>query len=248
MRDKTGHYVLEDGTRLMSVTTIIGHGIPKPELASWSAYETARTALDYAARLATITDLKTERAALDWLIAAADRIRDEAAENGSLVHDYIEAFLLGQPLPALTAKAEPYIKAFQHFLNEENPTVLHSEIVVASLRDRWAGKVDVFFQHDDAGLVVGDWKTSRKPRDTAAMQLAAYRRADCAWLADGTRIDPPVADQGLIIHIRPEKYRGGYRIYEADTSEEVYEAFLAATRVARLWTCSDKSRLTPMRG
>lgn len=230
----------------MSVTTIMGLGIPKPELASWSAYETARAAIQHAARLATITDYQVERKALDWLITASDRIRDEAGRNGSVVHDYIEALLLGRGSPE-TPPGE-YIAAFNDFMAHHQPRVRHAEIVVASLRDGWAGRVDAYLSFPRHGELVVDWKTSRKPRDTYAMQLAAYRRADRAWLDDGTEIDPPETEGGVVVHIRPEKYRGGWRMFEADTSHEVYQAFLAARDVARLWTSNNKPRLSVMRG
>lgn len=112
-------------------------------------------------------------------------------------------------------------------------------MVLANPEDGWAGCGDVWLTLPNIGpgLILGDWKSSNNVHADFALQLAAYRRATVAWTKDGEQVEPPKTEQGVIIHLRPEKYPDtGYRIFPLDTSDAVYESFLDARRVAVNWS------------
>lgn len=240
IRDDQGWYTLPDGTRLLSVTNVIEAGIPKPGLVHWAAIEVAKCALAHIPRLARLRGESAREDAYQWLRRAAERKRDEAADLGGILHDHYEARVLAAPTPAVTDLARPFVAAFDRFLDEHQPTFHAAEMVVAHPADGWAGKLDVAMQLPRLGpaIVLGDWKTGRKVYDEAALQLAAYRRAKVGWLRDGTEVEPVATERAVVVHIRPEVHEktGGYRLYQVDTSDEVYGSFLAARDVAYSWT------------
>lgn len=244
VRDKDGYYhvVDADGAEqlLMSVTTIGEYGIPKPGLVHWAGIEVARCAINHIPKLARLRGEQAREDAYQWLRRAAERKRDEAAEFGGLFHDYAEARVLGKPIPPASAEMRPFLDALLRFLDEHQPVFHATEMVVANVDDRWAGRLDAVVQLPRYGpeLLVLDWKSGRSVYDESAMQLAAYRRAKCAWIKDGTPVEPIPTEGGVIVHVRPEKHEktGGYRLYRADTSDEVYASFLAARDVAYGWT------------
>lgn len=239
-RDDAGWYHLPDGTQLMSVTTIIEHGVPKPGLVHWAAIEVARCAIAHLPKLSRLRGEMAREDAYQWLRCAAERKRDEAAELGSAIHDHVEARILGAPTPRPTELQAPFIRAFDRFLDEHQPVFEATEMVVANPDDGWAGKLDTALQLPRYGpaLLTGDWKTGRKVYDEAALQLSAYRRAAVGWLRDGTQVEPVATEGAVVVHIRPDVHEktGGYRLYQADTSDEVYASFLAARDVAYGWT------------
>lgn len=240
MRNDEGYYVLDDGTHLMSVTTIIEHGIPKPGLVHWAAIEVARCAIEHIPQLTRLRGQTARDNYYEWLRRAAERKRDDAADLGTLLHDVYEARVLGAPTPRPTAEQRPFIAAFDRFLDDHQPVFQAAEMVVGHRGDRWAGKLDAAGVLPRLGLQpqLIDWKTGRKVYDEAALQLSAYRRARCGWLRDGTEIEPPTTDGAVVVHVRPDVHEkhGGYRIYRADTSDDVYASFLAARDVAYGWT------------
>lgn len=239
-RNNDGYYTLPDGTQLMSVTTIIEHGIPKPGLVHWAAIEVARCAIEVIPRLARLRGEAAREEAYQWLRRAAERKRDDAAELGGDLHDVYEARVLGAPAPAATALQRPFFTAFQRFLDEHQPQFHAAEMVVANPDDGWAGKLDVAMTLPRLGpaVVLGDWKTGKKVYDEAALQLSAYRRATCGWLRDGTEVEPVATERAVVVHIRPDVHEktGGYRLYQIDTSDEVYASFLAARDISYGWT------------
>lgn len=244
VRDDQGYYHVPgpDGGEqlLMSVTTLIEHGVPKPGLVHWAAIEVARCAIAHIPRLARLRGETAREDAYQWLRRAAERKRDEAADLGTLLHDHYEARVLGAPTPKVGDLGRPFVAAFDRFLDEHRPEFHAAEMVVANPDDGWAGKLDVAMQLPRLGpaVVVGDWKTGKKVYDEAALQLSAYRRATVGWLRDGTEVKPVTTEAAVVVHIRPDVHEktGGYRLYRIDTSDDVYASFLAARDVAYGWT------------
>lgn len=245
-RDDDGYYhiVDEHGAEqlYLSVTTILGDGVPKPGLVHWAAIEVSRCALANIPKLARLRGQTARDECHEWLRRAAERKRDEAAVFGGLFHDYAEAHILGQPMPPPSAEMRPFLDAFYRFLDEHQPEFLATEMTVANLADRWAGRFDGAVKLPRYGPepITIDYKSGRSKHDDMAMQLAAYRRATHAWLKDGTPVEPPRTEGGVIVHVRPDKpeyeKHGGYRLYKCDTSDEVYASFLAARDMAYGWT------------
>lgn len=239
MRNDKGYYATPYGD-FLSVTTLIEGGVPKPGLVHWAAIEVAKCALESIPKLARLRGETAREEAYQWLRRAAERKRDAAADLGNQLHDHVERRILGAPVPKPTDEQRPFIEAFDRFLDDHQPVFEATEMVVCNPDDQWAGKLDTIMQLPSYGpaLLTGDWKTGKSTYDENALQLSAYRRPSVAWLRDGTEIVPPPTEGGVVVHIRPDKHadRGGYRLYQVDTSDQVYESFLRARDVTLGWT------------
>jgi hypothetical protein len=260
VRGKDMYYTLSDGRRLLSVTTGIERGIPKPGLQYWYANTVARTAIESIARLARLRGKAARQEAYDWLRGSPNTTKEAAGDRGTLIHNVAESTILGTPMAPVDPAEQPYVDAFLEFYKREQPKYEATELVVANLDDEWCGTLDAAllltrlaarYPHIPwlQGNVAGDYKTSNDVWGEAGLQLSAYRRATHAWLKDGTPVEPPKTLGGVVIHLKPEtvvqRARGpvtvgygdtGYRVVPMDTSDAMYEAFLAAHRTARKWT------------
>ncbi|MCQ6250865.1 hypothetical protein [Streptomyces malaysiensis] len=243
-------------TKLRRVTTILSQGFPKPQLVFWAANLTAADAFATLPTLVAASLRPAEKeAAYDWLRKGHIRKKDERAEIGGAVHDLIEAKVLGTPLPEeLLADRElaPFLDNFLRFINEWEIEFEASEMVVGNLTDGWAGTLDFLFRSrliahllkvPARTLFVGDTKTGGELDEKgvypeAGAQMSAYRRAEVAWLRDGTQIPmPQVHDVGIVLHLRPE----GYRPMPLKCGDDVYEAFLHVQQVAEFQRVLAKS-------
>lgn len=234
----SGYYNTPVG-KLMSVTTILGNGVPKPNLVPWAAGEVARSAVDNLPRLVRVRGAQQREAAYNWLRKAADTKRDTAAQFGSAIHAAVESLILGEPRVEPTDEQRPFLDAFERFCEDWRPQWETAELVVANPDDGWAGTADWWATLDGHGpaIVLGDWKTGKGVYAEAALQLSAYRRATVGWLKDGTEVEPPFATEAVVVHLRPDKYPDtGYRVIPMDTSDQTYTDFRAAQAVAEYRT------------
>ena len=237
-RDRSGYYTAPNGRRLMSVTTIIGNGVPKPALVHWAAREVAQSAVDNIPTLAKVRGETARAQAFDWLRKAAEQKRDAAANLGTVIHDYAEAIALGKPMPEPNDDQRPFVEAYARFVEDWAPEYEATELVVANYDDGWAGTLDWIARIPALGpaLVMGDYKTGKGVYGEAGLQMAAYRRATVGWLKDGTEVEVPPTESAVVVHIRPGKYPDrGYALLPVDTSDAVYASFLSARDVAQLW-------------
>lgn len=238
-RDRSGYYTHPGtGERLMSVTTILSNGVPKPALFHWAAIEAAQCAVDNLPMLVRARGENARNEAREWIRRAAERKRDTAADLGSTVHGFLEARILGQPTPDYTDEQRMFVAAFDRFLSDWQPEYEATELTVANLTIGYAGTLDAKLRLPSigAGLLEVDYKTGKSVYPEVGMQLAAYRRAEVGWLKDGTQVQPPATSAAYVLHIRPEELPGGeprgYALRPVDTSDAVFEAFLAAKRIA----------------
>lgn len=242
IRDDDGYYHMPDGQRLMSVTTILQHGVPKPNLVHWAAWEVARCAMDYLPRLLRARGDEERRSVLGWLQKAAERKRDDASDMGIAIHDIAEAYILGKPCPEPNEDQAPFVEAFARFCRHWSPRWEAAEMVVANYTHGYAGKGDIWVWLMLPGmtepvLVIVDIKTGKNYYPEVAMQLAGYNNAEVGFLRDGTQVTPPRATHGAVLHLRPSRYSktGGYRLVPVDISDETFQAFLNAQRTAVGW-------------
>jgi hypothetical protein len=222
----------------MSVTTILGNGVPKPALVHWAAGMVATCALESLPKLVRVRGAEQRRQTWTWLKNAAERKRDTAGNLGGLVHDAVEAKILGQPFAEPTDEQAPYMQAFANFLDDHQPVFESTELTVASPADEWCGRLDFLATLPRIGpaIILGDWKTGKGVYAETAMQLAAYVRGEVAWTKTGEEVQLPEIDSAYVVHLRPDKYPGkGYAIYPAKTGDNVYACFLAARDVALRW-------------
>ncbi|MFJ4847593.1 hypothetical protein [Streptomyces sp. NPDC088733] len=233
--------------KLRRVTTILSQGFPKPQLVFWAANLTAQDAFATLPKLVHASLRPADKeAAYDWLRKGHIRKKDERAEVGGAVHDVIEAHVLGQPIPASFLSDEeiaPFIEHFLRFVTDWEIEFEASEMTVGNFADGWAGKLDYLFRSrliaqllevPPRTLFIGDTKTGGELDEKgvypeAGAQMSAYRRAEVAWLRDGTQIPmPKVHDIGIVLHLRPE----GYRPMPLKCGDDVYEVFRHVQAVA----------------
>jgi hypothetical protein len=107
--------------------------------------------------------------------AAADQAKDQSAQEGSRVHDAIEAILRGHE-PIMDETTQPAVEAFTEFSRNTHIRPLLIEERLISRVHRYAGTVDVVAEVD--GVVgVLDIKTSKAVYRDYGMQTAAYAAA-----------------------------------------------------------------------
>lgn len=246
----------EDGTKLRRVTTILGQGFPKPGLVFWSANLTAADAFNNLPALVRASMNPDEKeAAYDWLRKGHIRKKEERGEIGGAVHDVIEAHVLGTPIPEQLFTDEeiaPYLDHFLRFVEEWQIEFEASEMVVANYTHGYAGKLDYLFRSRLISAVlgvpantlyVGDTKTGGELDEKgvypeAGLQMSGYRRAEVAWLRDGSKVPlPPIHDLGIVLHLRPE----GYRVMPLKCGDDVFAAFLHVQQVAEFERVLSKS-------
>ena len=108
---------------------------------------------------------------------AGQAISQQSAKEGTLIHETVEAILLGQK-PVIESAVEPAIRAFLEFLDTRNIQVT-PELVekrVASHDHRYAGTVDALALIDGKFGVL-DIKTSQAIYRDYNLQTAAYAEA-----------------------------------------------------------------------
>lgn len=247
------------GEKYTSVTTILGRTVSKGEaLTIWAANTVARCAMNHLPYLTRSSRDEAGRVdAYKWLKGAAARKRDERKEVGGAVHSLIEHRVLGTPVPAEVRENEelaPYLANFERFVRDWKVTFTASEMVVLSVEHGYAGTLDYLFTSpliarelgtDPKLEHCGDIKTGGELDERtmagdlkgvypeAALQEAAYSHAQFAQLRDGRRVPmPPVAEMGMVLHLRPE----GYRVVPVRIDEATFAAFLSFARLDAQWT------------
>lgn len=244
-RGRDGYYTLPDGTKCLSVTNVIKHGVPK-DLTDWAAWEVALLASESAPRIVQARTAAARRQVARWLQGAANRKRDNAANFGTMIHDIAEAKVLGKPVAEPTPEQLPFVEAFENFVEDHKPEFHAVELTVAHPEHGWAGRCDAWAELPVTGdgICVVDYKTGSGAYPEACLQMACYQRAKVGWLDDGTEVVPPDAVRSYILHIRPEKHpERGYALIPADTSDDVYEFFRAAQQVAEWAMTRSKTAL-----
>ena len=176
-----------DGTRLPSVTTVIGQtlGWSKDGLIGWSyragvdamAGEMAAFAADVKDTATMDLDVLAERAKER---RAHQRQRDAAASAGTLAHAMIEANVNGETMPTVEgvdpAVVEAAQRAFGRFLGwyvRTDPTIMATEQALVDEERGFGGTFDAIATLGGA-VVLLDWKTGKDVYDEVVIQLGAY--------------------------------------------------------------------------
>lgn len=134
-----------------------------------------------------------------------------AADRGTAVHTLIEDFIRSGERPP-SGPHDGYFAAFEKFVQMVKPTWLETEVQVYSREHRYAGTLDFLAQTPDFGMVIGDWKTSKRPYQSMARQLSAYKHAEFFIREnDGEELKLPHVDTLLVVLLgvngRPSVYQ-----------------------------------------
>lgn len=168
----------------------------------------------------TILDVLSKEALLDWAANLAREgknwraVRAEAGERGTLNHGLLLNLLTGQgaSLADLPEQWRKHGQAGFKFVHRRKPKVIECERMVAHREHRYAGRLDLFAELDEA-LTLVDFKTVTKwsyikkdgvetdqkyaPFAENLLQLDLYQgaRIDCGL---------PAAERGLIVRLGPD--------------------------------------------
>lgn len=183
--DEKKHAYMFDGNFVPGVTTIL-NVMGKPALVPWAA----GMASDH--WLEAVKSNRTDYDAIYKEAKAAHRKKSkEAANIGSNVHAYAEAYFKKLPLPELkTDQAKMGVEAFHKWADSHTIKILAVERRVFSQKHYYAGTCD-FVAEIDGVLGVGDIKTSSGIYPEMRLQTAAYQQAlqeekgmefKCRWI------------------------------------------------------------------
>ena len=129
-------------------------------------------------RVTTIMNIKSKPALYHFYSSVGfnngEKIKEKSASEGTLVHDAIEAILIGEE-PEIDPSIEPSILAFKAFL-EQNSVKTHPELIEQKIihpEHKYAGTADAMVTIGDRFGVL-DIKTSKAIYRDYNLQTAAY--------------------------------------------------------------------------
>lgn len=210
---------------LWSVTAIAERAEPREDLITWQTWMLSTLAHTHREQLEQLG-----AAGPKWLHEQLMAYRDAAGVMGRAVHDTLDAWILGAPIPVPTEQQAPFVDAFVRFFNDHAPEWDAAAMTVAKIDSpgaTWAGRAD-FFAKIEGRMVVGDFTTARR-LEIAALKLVGLSMCETGWLRDGSEVEPPEIDHAVIVHLRPDLYPDtGYRLVPVDLTDWTMGAFEAA--------------------
>ena len=161
------------GTLVPSVSTINGQ-LSKDGLDTWKQSEAIKAAAENPRGLQ-----ETEKEYIDRILYLAKAKSREAADRGTLIHDWIEAFYSQEFVPDMPS----YVRTVDDSITAHFGSQMWiPEQSLVNAQEGYGGKCDLYCKprHDFSGVVI-DFKTTEKssgeltPYTEHTMQLAAYR-------------------------------------------------------------------------
>lgn len=145
-------YFVADGSKVPSVTTIIGKFKESGGLIHW-AWDLGIQGKDYR------------------------KVRDDAASSGTLAHSLVERWIKKEPLsiegdPEVVKRANNAFEIFLEWAQQTRLEVTETEVRLVSERHRFGGTLDAMLVNGKRSL--GDWKTSNSVYSDYLFQLAGY--------------------------------------------------------------------------
>lgn len=203
--NERNHRYTIDGKYAVSVTTAL-KGIPKDQvLVRWASRLVAEYAVDNLDDVRRMLGSGGRGPAVDFLRALPDQKRDSAAVRGTTVHDFAERILPGEEV-TVPEELVSYVEGYLHYIEDWQPESVYNEIMVGSREHGYAGRLDSIQYVPGLGTVIVDYKTGKGVYGVTALQVAAYRFAEC--FMDGEDEKPMVeVDDTYVLHIQPNEYR-----------------------------------------
>lgn len=203
-------YRLADGSKVPSVTTILGAFKESGGLVHW-AWKLGTEGKDYR------------------------KVRDDAASAGTLAHDFVERYLHSRPLPepdgtvpaALWNQAVASLEAFQTWFRSIDVVIAVTEVSLVSELYRYGGTLDAIGRVNGKRVIL-DWKSGNRIYGDAVAQCAAYAQL---WNESKPADEPVAADEAHIVRIPKDGIFDPATCYKVVPLEAGWEYFKAA-RVA----------------
>jgi hypothetical protein len=229
-RQGRASYLL-DGQPVMSVTTILSKGLPKPALIDWAARTVAGYVADHWDWLKGLDPDEVRDIAKD----AHHRDRDKAANRGTEVHRIARALIHDEEVQ-VPEELAGHVKSCVRFLDDWQPRDEITEVPVFSRKHRYAGTFDMHCTLPGLGRTLLDVKTNRSgPFGEVGLQLAAYGHADVMRIDGQERPMPPI-DAYAVVWLRAD----GYDVYQYAVTDATFRTFLYCQQVAHWLTTVER--------
>lgn len=228
--------------KVPGVTTLLSDGMPKPALVNWAAEQAAQYAIENWAALGKMgLLLRAKEIQYAWKGTLYG-----AAAKGTKIHQLAEKLHAGVEVE-VPEGLEGHVEACVKFLDEWDVQAVLSETPVVNRAVRYAGTLDLVADLGDGRRWLLDWKTGKGVYADAALQLAAYRHAEC-YLLDGEEHDMAEVgiQQGGVVHLRAD----GYDLHPMNITEQAFRLFRHVAYVGG-WVKWDKdsgSRIDVFKG
>jgi ATP-dependent exoDNAse (exonuclease V) beta subunit len=223
--DEEKHLYFFNGDVIPGVTTVKEKSLPTPFfLTAWKV----KVAIEHLLESLSSVDLpvgKMTKKALDASVKAAKgagkKKAKEAADIGTLIHDYAEQFeSVGKINDELrkkiisskdSSKIYSCIKKFRRWLRQNHDKVIKHEEICASVLYKFGGKFDRLAVRNGR-IVLSDYKTSKGIYDEMFIQLGGYAIAILEWF--GIQVE-------AIEIIRFGKENGEFEVKTINDSNEI---------------------------
>ncbi len=209
-----------DGSVVPGVTTVLKK-LEKPAIAQWAVDNTAAYAVANIDALLSRTE-EQGYGFLRWywkrdpLASDASDIRNysngvlnDAAELGTLIHDWIAADHGACPYPDVSDAPDYFwemVKEWDEWKSIHEVVPIHSEVTFWSKTHGYAGTADAIWMVDGVPMLI-DVKSSRNTWDEHLMQVAALGACDTMLLepTDGHWVEQPIPEfkEYALLHLRP---------------------------------------------
>ncbi len=234
-----------DGKPVPGVTTLLAGGVPKPALMGWYARKVAEYVEGNPLEIERLRKAPTpvegnphgRSALVTELSKIPEKLRDQAGERGTLIHDLGQRYLEGSQV-TIPPIYEPEVMGLVDLIEALELEPLIVEKSLGNRTQRYAGRVDFIgtspHLHGEKPVLI-DWKTSNFVYGETALQAAAYARAEF-WVTDfQPEEEHPLPDIAAtyVAHIRPG-FTELHPLAEAPSEiDEHYQEFLYAAYIAR---------------
>lgn len=219
---KVGDYILPGVTGVLKV---IAKGDGLLNWAKNSALAVVEAALLEKMHGQAIAQITIDTEWLEAVLAKAkkrpEKLRDQAADLGTRVHEWIDAWIKGKPLPKITEDMTIACQSFLAFVEERGLIFVAGDTKLGSLTYGFGGALDWLAVDKDGALVLGDNKTSNRIYNETGAQLGGYD-VGLFETYDGA-LRP---NYGLILRI--DKYTAAFEIAFVRDLVAAGRAFLAA--------------------
>lgn len=155
-------------------------------------------------------------------------LKDDAADVGKRVHEWISNHIKGTPATVYDSAMFPSINAFLEWEYEAKPEYLHSERVVYSRKHDYCGTVDLVMNLNGQ-RVVADLKTG-KPEQEYKKTYTGRQRARCEHFMQNGAYDQAMgeeeglyADSVAVIYLPLD---GSIHVYQHDDTQFWREGFI----------------------
>ena len=219
--------------RVTGATTLIGGGVPKPNLIYWAG----KTVAEYVKENPLEVQLLRDKDGVDGfdmvkeLASQPGKVRDAAADRGTEIHGIAEHLMHGREA-VIPDELRAAVLGYLKLIDDWGIEPLMTETSVGNRKHWYTGRLDSIATIGALGgaRVLLDWKTSRGIYGETGLQCAAYAKAEFYVddAAPAVEIPMPEIERTMVCHITEQ---GSYLYDLAKNPAEIdrqFELFLAA--------------------